>query len=672
LIYEFSKVLQRNKTERKLQYIYIDMVKDPITEKEKNLDPIIILGIRVASIFFFNLPSSELRALFSVDQLQLFTFQAIMDVIYKKLKEPLSLIIHIDEFQAATEHNKSPTEMQISMLTYTAGIGQKNNIFVFPILSGTAPSKVYRSLYFSKFSCIFLELTRLSPSQSEDIIHKLLQSSREELYSLLMSCQHSKIMFNQSIGDMGGLPRFLELFYDGCKNLKIKVNLNTMLNDLLEYVLNKIPVLYDIKIWEKFLGGKEGITELLYLSFTNTKVNYGTRLNGLTIKDVKESGILIATPVDMTTKDANNILPENKLQSELFIIDMPFILLRLLNKIIHLIEDHFLNSFAISKWSRFESQTAIILNLRVNLLVQKKRTTAKLKELYPNALADPSVLEKEVSLAPIKEHLHAFQQTKNDHIVKSYSPKSINIENGIYPISLLDGSFIVNNVDKAPSFDWCYCHPATTELPAILEVHQSKSSDQIRKGISPKTEVYWNEIMNEYKKVHDKKHSEWYSSNGLEEIMVFETNKPLRKSHFEQCVSLISGTEITTTSKVGRPQQKITDFPKNLIIICQQNVSSVIPQCFLHRGWIIEKSIEEITNNKTDNETMDIDNEETDERVIEEEKKDICELCQKQVSVDDGLYCNQCGKGYHVSCKKLSFVPHYWSCCENKKKKRMS
>lgn len=150
-------------------------------------------------------------------------------------------------------------------------------------------------------------------------------------------------------------------------------------------------------------------------------MNYGTRLNGLTIKDVKESGILIATPVDMKTEDANNILPENKLQSEMFIIDMPFILLRLLNKTIHLIEDDFLNSFAIFNWSRFESQTAIILNLRVNLLVQKKRTTAKLKELYPNALADPSVLEKEVSLTYIKEHLCAFQKTKNDRIFFSVS-----------------------------------------------------------------------------------------------------------------------------------------------------------------------------------------------------------------------------------------------------------
>jgi hypothetical protein len=169
-------------------------------------------------------------------------------------------------------------------------------------------------------------------------------------------------------------------------------------------------------------------------------------------------------------------------------------------------------------------------------------------------------------------------------IIASYLPTNIMVENGYREVSLKEGTFIIMNADKAPSFDWCYQHPSSNTERPILELHQCKSSEELRKGLSPTSEVFWKQIMDEYKKMTDKKHLSWYEKAGAEPVFIFETNKPMCADHYIQCVHLVNGTKhIPLHTRRGRPPIIIEEFPKDLIIICKQNAASVIPQPFLHR-----------------------------------------------------------------------------------------
>jgi hypothetical protein len=114
------------------------------------------------------------------------------------------------------------------------------------------------------------------------------------------------------------------------------------------------------------------------------------RLNGITVEKAHATGILML-------EEAKNSYPTK------YIINVPLVLLRALNKKLRDVQDDCLNPVRSIDDREFEKVMSALRVLRQNMLVNIGKKTATYRELYPHALGYDEDLDQEVPLKRLEE-----------------------------------------------------------------------------------------------------------------------------------------------------------------------------------------------------------------------------------------------------------------------------
>ena len=199
----------------------------------------------------------------------------------------ISLIVHVDEFQAGLDFQDSEHigKMYSSLCNFLSQHSYHLHTYLFPVFTGTAPVKVAETVYISKHRTRVFHLTCLALASSKMLLWSELKKRKPEYYKQLLKSVVFESLIDQAIGDMGGIPRFLEYLLDYLCSVELNeavfeyVNkvLKKVLQDFASYssfkVMKRIPETYQLDLWEKLLGGSQGVRYLIMYGLSGVPVN---------------------------------------------------------------------------------------------------------------------------------------------------------------------------------------------------------------------------------------------------------------------------------------------------------------------------------------------------------------------------------------------------------------
>ena len=410
-------------------HIFIDFsVQDALINAEKiRGDGSLILGLRVASHFFFGVGSNTfLREVGNIVALNKFTFEKVIHVIsarYATQKKQVLLTLQLDEFShvpLATLRHMVATTLGNFLLS-----GHELGVCIVPQLSGTSMEIVNEEV--NKFSKIIIPPLLLPPlAQSE--ITKLIESS---LKGTGFENLQKNSLFLQAVDSLGGVPRFLQFFVDGLRVYSKELQLESQVPKILQsvvrhYVVDKIRTVYCTKDWKNVLGGSlVGIRTLVSWALSGRKVQLTDVLNGTTVGAALNTGVLL--------------LEAKAGMAPAYVINMPLVLLRALNLELKEsdIPDEFLDSTRVVDDREFVKIMGAIRVLRQNLLVGMGKKTARYRDLYPHALGYHEDLDQEIPIRKLSI-VEAAGSTWRKAIHRKSKLTAIAVNNSSKTINLLE------------------------------------------------------------------------------------------------------------------------------------------------------------------------------------------------------------------------------------------
>ena len=198
-------------------------------------------------------------------------------------------------------------------------------------------------------------------------------------------------LFLQAVDSLGRVPRFLQFFLTKLMTTMPKQNLEEFLSGVMDSVVDEVKTTYGTKNWDDFLGGSPtGVRNMILWALSAKEVSLTDRLNGITVEQARATGILMLEEV----KDSH---PTK------YIINIPLVLLRALNKELRDVPDDYLNPVRSIDDREFEKVMSTLRILRQNMLVNIGKKTATYRELYPHALGYDEDLDQEVPLKRLEE-----------------------------------------------------------------------------------------------------------------------------------------------------------------------------------------------------------------------------------------------------------------------------
>jgi len=198
-------------------------------------------------------------------------------------------------------------------------------------------------------------------------------------------------LFLQAVDSLGRVPRFLQFFLTKVGTTTPKKNFEEFLSGVMDSVVDSVKTAYGTKNWEDFLGGSPtGVRNMILLALSAKEVSLTDRLNGITVEQARASGILML-------EEVKGSYPTK------YIINVPLVLLRALNKELRDVQDEYLNPVRSIDDREFEKVLSALRVLRQNMLVAIGKKTATYRELYPHALGYDEDLDLEVPLKKLEE-----------------------------------------------------------------------------------------------------------------------------------------------------------------------------------------------------------------------------------------------------------------------------
>jgi len=108
------------------------------------------------------------------------------------------------------------------------------------------------------------------------------------------------------------------------------------------------------------------------------------------------------------------------------------------------------------------------------------------------------------------------------------------------------------------------------ETVARLELIQAKSSEDVKHGEEPKVFMTIGDVIEEYNKCYNNEHKQFIGN--YDSTFIFFTNKPFENySGFKRKFESDDKATLKT-------------WPKNCIVICNENLTSVFSRSFVHRA----------------------------------------------------------------------------------------
>ncbi|GAM18881.1 hypothetical protein SAMD00019534_020560 [Acytostelium subglobosum LB1] len=514
----------------------------------------VLLGIRIAIHFFFGIGLSKFRDTvnLSSQEIELFTLTNVMGLIRELFnrttqgndKIPIYISIQFDEFSST---DQACLHDMIKQLSDYMSTEHSLGICIIPMLTGTNTTLGEESVLLSQLGYTSILLSPLTATQMLEIINGTQEASQSDslLCQLLQQCGK---LVNISVHDLGGVPRFLQIFVDVVSGweLPFEADHHKMFSLFFKHVLDRIK----------------------------------NKLNGITINKARTTGILILGGPDDLFK---------------YQIITPMVLIRVINQHVMAIDDEHLDFTKLVDDRAFQRVCDSIRALRQNLLVGLGKQSATIRELYPHAIAFKDTLDMVVPISRLSI-VQAKGSSSSHDSVHLMDPLCISIIGSDTTIDITKSSYIVSNVPMAPSFDSILSSPSPTpNEPPHLELIQYKSSLAVSIGEAPSTLLDIGTLNGvEYRKVTDTAHKVFYKkTKSTLQIFVAVSNKHL-VNYNEILYAVDNGFEeftIETTQSTPTGGQYSSQvhrkFLKNMVLVADNNFRDYASY-FAHTGLIGE------------------------------------------------------------------------------------
>jgi hypothetical protein len=470
----------------------------------------------------------------SPEDLKLFKFKKVLGEIRNSFdsldkRQDLLLVIHFDEVQHIGNSLLKLVLSECANHMLQGSSPSRQRICLLPVITGTSVIPVLSAITFSRLSSNSLLLGSLKPEQIWEIL--VAKYGQHDIFQ--------NRYFITAIDCLGQIPRFLEFFTQEMSILDDKITpIHELLKRILEKVRDRIKETYGTPYWNQVFSGMnptQAILNLCHFAIQQIPLYLSTKLNGITVEQAKESGIIFLKHQCDGTKPT---MEECNFSEHTFVIDMPLILLRALNLSFEFVEDELFNVVTPADPNTFERLLATIIIFRCNILSKVfPNLPIHIKDIYLGAIGNKDDLEMLVELKPLKRVLEAGSSSTHDSIHK-HDLQSIPIQYSQSPIvNLLEGNVLIMNVDKANFGDSAMVHvnsykkineqqPLQVQpLGNLVVIHQYKSSEGIRSGKNTSTTLKYKQLMEEHEKVFNNKdcHPSWKL---IRKLLVVITNKP--------------------------------------------------------------------------------------------------------------------------------------------------
>ena len=150
-----------------------------------------------------------------------------------------SIVIHVDDFQSAIRDEKWDfvSQMYLTICDYISQYSFDDHIMLFLTFSGTAPVEIAQTINISKHTARIILLSHLTNEASLKLIWNALSKSLADLFLHKEKSDHRRIL-NQAIGDMGGIPRFLQYLLESLEASLPKSSVDQIVHGVLLEVLS--------------------------------------------------------------------------------------------------------------------------------------------------------------------------------------------------------------------------------------------------------------------------------------------------------------------------------------------------------------------------------------------------------------------------------------------------
>jgi hypothetical protein len=306
------------------------------------------------------------------------------------------------------------------------------------------------------------------------------------------------------------------------------------------------------KTWKDIFGTNKAFLNALECAISSVPIDYTTKLNGVTIGDIANTGLLFLREAKGEEKRYRVHIPYITFKSMLEEVGASFTsVMDPLNQS----DEAGVFEKVMIEWRRF---IVAFYLLKERLMAKEEGRPERpiiktLGALFPGALGRKAILEKKILLREL---------TSRDVPTKPIHQHNITAvvlqDHPLVSVNMLVDPYLLKNKDKAPSFDSGTVNQSADDPPPpqnkFFEGHQFKShqtSDVPRlknalRFLTAKTDS--NNLWNEWFKVSDQYHIQFY--NGLEYILVVVSNKPLL--HYYK----IKNTDV---------------LPEKMVVVCNEN-----------------------------------------------------------------------------------------------------
>lgn len=288
-----------------VHYLFTDFSAADRLSRDEELARVrtnVILGLRLAAAFF--LQSSvgtildTLKRSGSFNTIHEFTLEKVAQLISARIpsNQQIALVWQLDEFHHLLQFDGIVKEMISTLGTFMKD-KQHYKIAIIPMFIGTASMKIANEIMISQFGFIDIFLRKLNRSQSWSIMDTRL-------------AKHKKILqrapLDQALCQLGDWPRFLQLFCDLFDDLldNCGPDVCAYFSLVLQNTRDRIKYVYSTSRWEVLLGGqKTALHNMCLYALTRKRVTLHDKLNGLTVGDVRDTGILMLDPAGTSVAD---------------------------------------------------------------------------------------------------------------------------------------------------------------------------------------------------------------------------------------------------------------------------------------------------------------------------------------------------------------------------------
>lgn len=239
--------------------------------------------------------------------------------------------------------------------------------------------------------------------------------------------------FSYAIRSLGGNARCIAWFLDYLSRNPPGTDVLRYLSLALDHVRTYIKSGYSTVQWENYLGGHlKGVRTMCLYSLARKPVRITKRLNGVTVDDVRKTGILQLIPAERydVAKEGD------KANTIRYYISLPLILLRALNDHTQDVEDSLLDPLRLRDSLQFEEDMLKLRLYRYQLIKGSSLKKHKFKDIYPHGFAPQRILDMEVPFSTRLELVRCKGKSSAHDSVHRYDITAVPICGASKPVDL--------------------------------------------------------------------------------------------------------------------------------------------------------------------------------------------------------------------------------------------